>query len=236
MTHLAKAEPGPAVFDGLIRARIGLGELDQVETLLNQAAKLDKPTDALREAIALARRLVQRRNELTALLSAEKIKEAGTALGCLVCVEGLRAEGRPAGAAEERLLVVSRNVKIGPLSAWSARQALERGKLAAALAEAEKAIELSPAYHGGYYIRGRVRLERGADGALADLTRAADLTQKKDADILHALADALHRGGRLQDALTTQRLAVKLKPKDHDMAEQLAVFEKEATATGSGQR
>jgi Flp pilus assembly protein TadD len=78
-----------------------------------------------------------------------------------------------------------------------------------------------------------VRLERGVEGGLADLTKAAELTGKKDADVLHALADALHRGGRLQDALTAQRIAVKLRPKNLEMAEQLAVFEKEAGTSDS---
>ena len=235
-SHLALAEPGAVAFEGLMRARIGLGELSQVEAVLDQAAKIDKPTEALREAIALTRNLVQRRNELAAMLTEDQKKEALQALGCLVCVESLREEGRPASAAEERLAKLTSTVQVGPLRAWTARQALEHGKLAVAHAEAEKAIALSPNYAGGYYVRGRVRLERGAEGALADLTRAAELTRNKNADVLHSLADALHRGGRLQEALATQRLAVKLKPKDNEIAEQLVEFEKEASATGTEQR
>ena len=231
--HLTKAEPGPAVFEGLMRTRIGLGDLSQAETVLARASKLDKPTDALRTAMDRTRRLVQRRTELSAALTDEQKKKGLPALGCLVCVEALREEGLPASAAEERLVKLAATMKLGPLTAWSARQALERGKLAVALAEAEKAIAQSPAYAGGYFVRGRVRLERGVDGALADLTRAADLSKQKDADVLHALADALHRSGRLQDALTVQRIAVRLKPKDNEMVEQLAVLEKEAGADGS---
>ncbi len=138
--------------------------------------------------------------------------------------------------AEDKLTKLAATLKLGPLTAWSARQALEHGKLTVALAEAEKAIALSPAYSVGYYVRGRVRLERGMDGALTDFLKAADLTQRKDADVLHALADALHRGGRLKEALTVQREAVKLKPNDAEMADQLAVFEKEARETGFEQR
>ncbi len=230
--HLAQAEPGPAACEGLLRAHIGLGDLNQAETVLERAAGLDKPTDTLRAAIAICRRLVQRRDALVATLPDEQKKEGSAVLSCLVCVEALREDGRPAAAAEEQLLALSRGSKLGPVSAWSARQALERGKLTVALTEADRAIVLSPAHAGGYFVRGRVRLERGADGALADLTKAAELSQNADADVLHHLADALHRAGRLQDALVAQRQAVKLKPKDAEMAVQLAVFEKEAGATG----
>jgi tetratricopeptide (TPR) repeat protein len=231
--HLALAEPGPAVCEGLIRAHIGLGDLHLAETVLERAAGLDKPSDALRATIAMCRRLIQRRDALIATLPDEQKKEGSLVLSCLVCVEALREDGRPAAAAEEKLLTASRTIKLGPVSAWSARQALERGKLTVALAEAEKAIALSPSYAGGYFVRGRVRLERGSDGALSDLTKAAELSQRNDADVLHHLADALHRAGRLQDALVAQRQAVKLKPKDADMVEQLAALEKEAGTTGS---
>jgi Flp pilus assembly protein TadD len=71
-----------------------------------------------------------------------------------------------------------------------------------------------------------VRLERGDKEALADLAKAAELSARKDADILHALADALFRAGRVEQALVAQRAAVQLKPKDAEMAEQLAAFEK----------
>jgi tetratricopeptide (TPR) repeat protein len=236
VAHLTEAEPGPAVYEALIRARVGLGELEQAEPALEAAEKIDKPADTLKEAISLARRAVQRRDELMAMLTDEQKYEARVVLGCLACVEALRQAGVPSGVAEERLAKLSAGAKLGPLCAWSARQALDRGKLTVAVAEAERAIALTPACAGGYYVRGRVRLERGADGAVADLTRAAELSHKKDADVLHALADALHRSGRLQDALTAQRAAVKLKPKDPEMAEQLAVFEKEAGQTGLEQK
>jgi Flp pilus assembly protein TadD len=94
------------------------------------------------------------------------------------------------------------------------------------LADAEQAIQRSPREPGGWYVRGRVRLERGDKDALTDLAKAAELSDRKDADILHALADALFRTGHIDQALTAQRAAVQLKPKDAEMAEQLAAFEK----------
>jgi Flp pilus assembly protein TadD len=51
------------------------------------------------------------------------------------------------------------------------------------------------------------------------------LSDRKDADILHALGEALFHAGRVKDALIAQRAAVKLKPKDAEMVEQLAAFE-----------
>ncbi len=51
--HLAKAEAGPAVFEGLIRAWVGLGDLDQAASVLAPASKIDKPTAVLLDALAL---------------------------------------------------------------------------------------------------------------------------------------------------------------------------------------
>jgi Flp pilus assembly protein TadD len=102
--------------------------------------------------------------------------------------------------------------------------------LSKALADAEQAIARSPRDPGGFYVRGRVRLERGEKGAVTDLAKAAELSERKDADILHALADALFRSGRVEQALTVQRAAVQLKPKDAEITEQLATIEKAATS------
>ncbi len=77
-----------------------------------------------------------------------------------------------------------------------------------------------------------MRLERGDKEALADLAKAAELSARKDADVLHALADALFRAGRLKEALIAQRAAVQLKPKDAEMVEQLAAIEKASGGVG----
>jgi tetratricopeptide (TPR) repeat protein len=117
---------------------------------------------------------------------------------------------------------------IGPAHALRGRLALDRGKLARALPDAERAVALSPRDAGGYLVRGRVRLERGAAGALADLEKATQLSGRQDADALAALADALSRAGRLAEAVAAQRAAVKLRPRDKELAEQLAALEKAA--------
>jgi tetratricopeptide (TPR) repeat protein len=136
-------------------------------------------------------------------------------------------EGRPIKQVQDLLTqAFAKGLETGPALALRGRLALESGKLAKALADAEQAIQCSPLDPSGWYLRGRARLERGHKDALADLTKAAELSARKDAEILHALADALFRAGRIDQALTTQRAAVQLRPKDTEMAEQLAAFEK----------
>src|SRR5437879_2124811 len=60
---------------------------------------------------------------------------------------------------------------LGPVRGLRAVMLLERGRLRRALVEAERAIVLSPTEARGWYVRGRVRLERAAAGALADLQK-----------------------------------------------------------------
>ncbi len=112
---------------------------------------------------------------------------------------------------------------------------LGKGRLTAALADAERAVKLCPREAGGYYVRGQVRLERNdLPGALADLEKAGQLTESHDADVLHAWASALATAGRLKDAVDIQQKAVRLKPKDKEMADQLKAFEKLAGHAGGG--
>jgi tetratricopeptide (TPR) repeat protein len=124
----------------------------------------------------------------------------------------------------------------GPGSAFAfrGRLALESGKLGRAAADAAKAIALAPQEGAGYFVRGRVRVERGEAGALEDLEKAAELTARKDADVLHALADALFRTGKVDRAVALQREALRLRPRDREIAEQLAVFEKATRPAGAG--
>ena len=115
---------------------------------------------------------------------------------------------------------------LGPALALRGRLALERGKLSKAHDDAGEAIKLSPKQALGYYVRGRVRLERGRPDGLADLARAAELSARKDALILHWLAAALSQAGRYAEALTTQREAVQLRPQDPELLEQLQELER----------
>ncbi len=240
MLHLDKATPDATVLEGLIRSALHLGSLKDLPTRLAQAEKLATPS-ATGEAVALratcdkARRLLQRRADLVKELPAPPSKgpEWARALDSLVCAEELYAEGRCAARVEALLShALAKGLELGPAIGLRGRLALDKGKLHRALADAERAIKLSPAQAMGYYVRGRVRLERGTNGALDDLTKAVELSGRRDAAMLHAWAEALYRAGRAADAIKAQREAVQLQPTNKEMAEQLATFEKDSPAKG----
>jgi tetratricopeptide (TPR) repeat protein len=234
--HLDKAEADGTVLEGLLRADLMLGNLRDLDARLEQADKAPKPTAALRRTADVVRRLLGRRAELGKEFPAPPGKERAwaAALDAVACAEHARAEGRPPAAVEGLLApAFALGVEVAPACSLRGRLALDRGKLSSALADAERALALSPRDGVAYYVRGRVRLERNATGALADLARAADLGGRQDAEVLHYLGEALFRAGRMDDALTAQRAAVRLKPKDKEMAEQLARFEKAARTEGT---
>lgn len=227
--HLTKAESGQDVLEGLLTSYLMLGRLREATEHLAAADKIDKPAASLRQVRAQVHHLQTRRAELERIAPSPegKTKEWAAALDSLACAEWARAEGRSRKDILDLLnRALPKDLEPGPALALRGRLALESGKLGKALADAERAIARSPREANGWYVRGWVRLERGDKEALADLVKAAELSDRKDADILHALADALFRAGRIEQALIAQRAAVQLKPKDADMVEQLAVFEK----------
>ena len=226
IAHLDKAEPDPVVAEALLRATLLLGNLNEVQKRLDQAERLPTSSEALRKTAERARKLLARRDELAKLTGAKSDGEL-LALGYAACAEQVLAEGKSRALADALLgLSFESGAEVGPALALRARLALDRGKLTAALADAERAVALCPKYPAGYFVRGRVRLERQGEGALADLEKAASLSDRKDAEVLHALADAQFRLGRLKEAVATQREAAKLKPADAEIAEQLRQFEK----------
>jgi tetratricopeptide (TPR) repeat protein len=229
--HLEKAEPDSVVLSALIRATINLGKVRDLETWLDKAGRIDKPSEGLQRAKSRAKHLLERRAELSKLVSIPPGKEGvyGEALDALACAE--ESYQHRAGIARVEALLAPAckpGLLVGPAFALRGRLFLDRGKLKRALAEAEQAIKASPRDAGGYLVRGRVRLERKEAGALGDLEKAAELSGRKDADVLSALAEALAGAGRFPDAITAQKEAVKLRPKDSEMAEQLAALEKAA--------
>jgi tetratricopeptide (TPR) repeat protein len=233
--HLAQADAGADVFEGMIRSLLELGRLAEVSPWLEKADKLAKSTPELKRTAERARRVLARRADFARNLPAPagKEKEWGLALDRIACAELARAEGRPAAQVEALLQpAFASGLEPGPAFALRGRLALERGKLSAALADAEEAIRRSPRQAAGYYVRGRVRLERNDIGALADLEKAAQVSGRQDADVLHALAEALFRAGRVEQALAAQREAVKLRPRDRELTEQLAAFEKASRRGG----
>lgn len=90
----------------------------------------------------------------------------------------------------------------------------------------ERAVALAPNEPLGYQVRGRVQLERGSLGELADLQKAVELSRRQDAFALHWLAAVQFRHRRPDDALATQREAVRLRPQDKDLVQQLEEFER----------
>src|SRR5262249_31166610 len=111
------------------------------------------------------------------------------AIDHFLCAEFAQDEGRPAEQVETLLApCFAAGAEFGSAYGLRGLLALERGRFTEALADAERAIAQSPDDARGYFVRGRVRLVRGLDGALADLTKAAELSKRKDARILHWLA------------------------------------------------
>ena len=224
--HLDKAEPDAVVVEALLRATMALGNLHEVTGRLEQAERLSASSETLKKSMAKARTLLQRRDELVKRAGTQSA-EAPRALGYAVCAEQAYTEGQSVAFIKGLLeLSAEEGVEVGPALALRSRLALDQGKLTKALADADRAIALGPDCATGYFVRGRVRLERQSEGGLADLEKAATLSRRQDAEILHTLADALFRLGRVQEALTTQREAVKLKPTDKEIANQMRQFEK----------
>jgi Flp pilus assembly protein TadD len=58
------------------------------------------------------------------------------------------------------------------------------------------------------------------------LEQAAKLSRREDPAILHSLAAALLRAQRKEEARATQKEAVKLRPEDPELQEQLREIEK----------
>jgi tetratricopeptide (TPR) repeat protein/transglutaminase-like putative cysteine protease len=225
---LAKAQKTPAVWEGLIRANLALGKVREAIRQGETARKTDKPTAGLRKVLALIDTWKGRRETLAreVKIPADKAEAWAAALDALVGAEYAHSQGQPAREVEKLLArAFPGGVALAPAFSLRGLLALDRGRLVKALADADKALGLSRQDPRAYYVRGRVRFERGTDGALTDLSRAAELTRRKDASILHALAAALCQAQRRDEALAAQREAVKLRPGDPEMVEQLRQME-----------
>ncbi len=225
--HLEKAEPNAEVLSAMIRATVHLGKVRDLETYLDKSGRIDKPSVGLRRAMDRAKALLKRREELARHVTIPAGQEAAyaPAVDALVCAEEAYRNHEPA-ARIDALLEKATKPALGPALALRGRLALERGKLTPALADATRAIELGPRDPLGYYVRGRVRLERKVAGALADLEKAAELSGRKDADVLQALAETLAGEKRFDDAIAAQKAALALRPKDRELAEGLVALEK----------
>ncbi len=237
LDHLEEADLDAPVLEALIRCHLARGQLTSALRAAGKINKVKEPNDAMRGACDRAAALAKRRDQLVeaARVPPEKGAAWAAAADALVCAEQAHAESKPADFQERLLERAFRDaVELGPAFALRAQLWLEKGRLSKALADAERAVTLSPKEARGYYVRGRVSLERGKD-ALADLARAADLSDRKDGAILHAYAAALFNAGQKAQAIAAQKEAVKLKPDDSELMEQLAEFEKGIKQGASGQ-
>jgi tetratricopeptide (TPR) repeat protein len=235
--HLGKADPDAEVLEGLIRGHLLLGNLRDAELCVLQADKLDDRPAALRRACDRVKRLVERQQALLkeAKPPEDKLNAWRSAINRCVCAEEFRRDTAVSTRVQALLAgAFGDGIDLGPAFGLRALLSLERGQLGKALADAERAVSLSPGETTGHYVRGRVRLERGMEGALTDLEKAAELSKRRDAAVLHWLAQALSRAGKSQDALRVQREAVKLKPRDGELLEQLHELEKVETAPVGG--
>jgi tetratricopeptide (TPR) repeat protein len=231
LTELDEVDVDPAVLEALIRSNLALCQLAKAIKQTERAAKLDKPTPEVLECCKLVLQLRQRRKTVLAgapVLNgrAQAYEEAAD---CFVSAEHVYASrsGESRTGIDALLKgAFPEGVELGAAYALRGLLALERGRWTQAAADADKAIKLAPKEARGYYVRGRMRLEAGNKDALADLARAAELSERKEAPILHWLAAALHKEGKNAEALAAQREAVKLKPNDAELEEQLRELEK----------
>lgn len=227
--HLEKADPTSQGCEGLIRGYLALGKLREAEEQVDKARRLDPISPELRRTMEVVDALVQRRKALLKQMETNPPREGlARSIDAYLCADHALANGLSADRVEPLLRSAFDNgLELGPAFALRGLLALERGKLTRALADAERAVALSPQEGRAFYVRGRIRLERGDNKeAIADLTKAVELTQRKDARGLHWLAAALFRNGRSQEALATQRQAVQLLPKDDEILEQLNEIKK----------
>jgi tetratricopeptide (TPR) repeat protein len=220
-----------------MRGYLALGRLADAEGLAGRVRAVKDPPPELSRTCALTAALVQRRESVRkgTEIPAGKAMVWNRAIDSFVCAEYAASEGRP-GSQVEALLqpALKEGVELGPAQALRGRLFLDRGRLGSALADAERAITRSPREALGYYVRGRVRLERDQDGALANLARAVELSGRTDAVLLHWLAAALEQAGRGDEALAAQRQAVQLRPHDPELADQLRRLEKALGKSSAG--
>jgi tetratricopeptide (TPR) repeat protein/transglutaminase-like putative cysteine protease len=235
--HLDRARPDADVLRGLIEAELRLGRVGRALAHARTARKLPEAPPELTRVCTRAFRLGERKLAVLKQLgpvARDKAAACREAVDNLACAEEAHAEAAPPEVVAALLgRAFPPGVELGPAYALRGLVALEHGRLGKALADAERAVALAPDDGRGYYVRGRVRLERGLDAGLDDLARAARLTRRRDAATLHWLAAALDRQGRHAEALATQREAVRLRPGDPELRGQLRELEHTAGAAGA---
>jgi tetratricopeptide (TPR) repeat protein len=220
--HLSRANLDPEVLLGLMRAYLALGKLRDAIDLAPLSKQFKSVPPELQDLATLVRDLDKRRlwylND--ARVPVEKRLIWSEAVDVFLCAELAFTQGKPA-VEVEALLAPALNgaVECAPAIALRGLLQLERGRLSKALADAERALGHDAWEARAYYVRGRVRHERGDLDALTDLSRAALLTKRGDGTILHWLAAAQQRAGQFALALASASEAAKLRPDDAEIRE-----------------
>jgi tetratricopeptide (TPR) repeat protein len=232
---LAKADASPDVLEALLRAHLTLGQLHEAGEVLQRHPAVRNPTGSYNAVRGIVELLLQQRDALLLRLAPPKEKRIAwmDAVDAYLCADFLDREGRRRERVEPILAnAFPDGLELGYAFALRARLALDKGKLAKALTDAERAIKHSPEDARGWYVRGRVRQERGVAGALDDLAKAAELTDRKDVAVLQALAQAEADAGRAKEALATVREALVLAPENTEVKELLQTLEKNGKTPG----
>ncbi len=230
--HLERAEPSAEVVEHLIRGYLAQGKLLEAQRHAEAVHGITKSTLGLSQAETLVRHLAEQRAFILGetQVAAKQKATAARAVEAYLCAAQAYRQGRPKAHVEKLLAIALQDgLPLGPAYALRGLLAVDQGKLRQAMADAERATTLSPNLADGFYLRGRIRLERGDLGALGDLLRAAALSQRKDGLILHWLAAAQWQIGQHSQAVQTQRLAAGLCPRNEEVVQQCREFEKMAT-------
>ena len=115
--YLEKAAPGPEVIEGLIRAYLALGKLEQAEHQAERVEQITEATLPLCRAYAGLIVLGQRREAIRQECppTSEKTEVWNNAIGALVCAERLYETGSSTADVEKLLLTILKDGReIGP--------------------------------------------------------------------------------------------------------------------------
>jgi tetratricopeptide (TPR) repeat protein/transglutaminase-like putative cysteine protease len=227
--HLSRANLDPEVLLVLMRGNLQLGRLRDAVDLVPFVEQFKDASKVLRAQAALVRDLGELRTWYVrdSRVPLQKRLAWSLAIDAFLCADLAHQQGKPLATVEGLLAKsLEQPVDCAPALALRGQLQLDQGRLGKALADAEQALKLDPWEARAYLVRGRVRLERLDERALTDLERAAHLTRRVDAKVLHWLATAEHQSGQDAAALATQTEAAKLRPNDPEIAEQLKEFQK----------
>ncbi|MFO0880827.1 MAG: DUF3857 domain-containing protein [Gemmataceae bacterium] len=233
--HLDRADPDALVLTGLLRASLATANLAVLEKAITRTERIEQPPARLAQALKQAREALRRREQLLKQKPPQVAESWSEAITWLACAETLASDAELRSAVEALLTRARPHLgSSGPLHALQARIFLQMGQPGQARQQATRAIELAPNDPAGYFARGLLRLEVEHPQALADLDRAAHLSQMKNPTILAALAEAQAQQGQLTQALQSVRQALVLTPGDPALVALLARLEGQVKKKAAG--